>query len=155
MRVFSMLALGLLSGMMMGGCQFAPALDPEIPQEDGEESGRLFITSVKPVLEHRCLHCHHEGQPNGGLNFQDRGAVLRGNAAGPFLVSGKPEESRIWQAIDQPASHPHVMPGDGWGLTDGQRDAFERWIETGAHWPTDRSGRLKRKNYEVEIDDYL
>lgn len=143
--------------LLLSGCSTVPEDDGATAPKTAEEtkSARLFEGTVRKVLEHRCIHCHHAYAINGGLNLQDREGVFRGNAQGPFLVSGKPDQSRIWRAIFQPMDHPRVMPGDGWGLTQAQQTAFLEWIRLGAYWPEGKAGELKVKDYEVEIDDYL
>ena len=111
--------------------------------------------TVKDVLEHRCIHCHHDSAINGGLNFQDRASLFASGGNGPFIVPGKPQESKVWQAIFRPKTHPNTMPGDGWGLTQAQTEGFLKWIETGAYWPEGKAGKLKIRKYEIQLDDYL
>ena len=118
------------------------------------ESAVLFQGPVREVLEHRCIHCHHYYAKNGGLNLQDRKSVFQGDKTGPFIIPGKPRESRLWTAMFPPG-HPNVMPGDGWQLPQDKVKAFMEWIETGAYWPEGRDGKLKMKRYLVELDDYL
>lgn len=135
-------------------CQSVP-LSTEPTDPVLAESAKLFQGPVKSVLEHRCIHCHHAYAANGGLNFQDRELVFRGDTKGPYVVPGKPNQSRIWDAIFPPMKHPKVMPADGWGMNSSEHAAFLKWIETGAYWPEGRDGKLKIRNYEVEIEDYL
>lgn len=99
------------------------------------------------------MYCHNSKLAQAGLNLQNRELVFKGDAKGPFLVPGKPDESRIWNAIVKPLNHPRVMPGDGFGLNLVERQAFEAWIETGAHWPD--GAELKADLYQVNIKGYL
>ena len=153
MRVFRMILSFLPVAVLVAGCASLPVDDSLTAKE--RESRRLFQGPVKEVLEHRCIHCHHQYAKNGGLNLQDRDSVFAGDAKGPFLVPGSPEKSRVWRAIFAPAAHPRVMPGDGWGMTQDHRKALLSWIESGAYWPEGKDGKLKIRNYEVEIEDYL
>jgi hypothetical protein len=139
-------ALILIAGGI--GCQTSVN---KTPAEVQAKSAALFKDPVRGVLEHRCIHCHHNKLANGALNFQDRDSVFQG----PFIVPGKPNQSRVWDVIARPNKHPRVMPGDGWGLTYAHRAAFLKWIETGAAWPEGKAGQLEIKKYYVEIDDYL
>ncbi len=134
-------------------CQSTPSEFPSDPIL--AQSAGLFQGPVRSVIEHRCIHCHHRYAQNGGLNFQDRASVYKGDARGPFLVPGDPGKSRVWSAIFQPWNHPKVMPGDGWGLNQRELKSFLSWIETGAHWPEGREGKLKIKSYEIELEDQL
>ena len=142
--VNGLLALGLLAGVWTG-CQTMTRNAPD-------RSAELFQTHVRSVLEHRCAHCHHPGKALAGLNVLDRDLVL-----GPqsFVVPGDPKASRLWVAIDSPETHPRVMPGDGWGLGDRQKQAFKDWIATGAEWPEGPTGALQKKEYTVELEDGL
>ena len=146
--VFSIL-IALGTGCQTGKFSDAIHISSSIPGE------AVFKDSVKPVLEHRCIQCHNSVNPSGGLNVQDRNSVFAENAAGPFLVPGNPEESRIWQALIRPADHPHTMPRDGWGMDIDQLEAFKGWIELGASWPKGKDGELEIKEYRVTRRDYL
>jgi hypothetical protein len=135
------------------GCQSTPIEMPADPVL--AQSAEIFEETVRGVLEHRCIHCHHNYAMNGGLNFQDRASVYAGTSAGLFLAPSKPHQSRIWTAMFPPMKHPDVMPGDGWGLTPAQLKAFLTWIETGAYWPEGPAGKLLIREFKVEIERYL
>ena len=126
---------------------------PEWRQAILEPGELAFQQTVKPLLEHRCVHCHSNKKPLAGLNFQDRSATL--DLARGFIVPGKPQESRLHRAVTLEQAHPKVMPGDGWGITSEQKAAIETWILQGAPWPEGRSGRIRKKEYQVELEDYL
>lgn len=110
----------------------------------------IFEGPVKDILQHRCIHCHNNKSPNGGLNLQDRKVVFSGDENGPFLVPGEPDKSRIWDALLRPTDHPQMMPADGWGLTLYEMQAFRSWIEQGAHWPEGEDGQLEVKPYALQ-----
>ncbi|MDF1754290.1 MAG: hypothetical protein P1U89_16005 [Verrucomicrobiales bacterium] len=115
----------------------------------------VFEDTIKPILEHRCIQCHHDKLPSGGLNFQDRNLIFKGDAKGPFIVPGSLAESRVWQALIRPQNHPHTMPRDGWGMDSNDLEAFKAWIELGAPWPEGADGKLRIKEYRVTRRDYL
>ena len=124
--------------------------EPEHSAKAAKKSAAVaFQKTVKPLFQQRCVWCHHDGKPSGGLNFQQRDTVLA------FIVPGKPENSRLYLAVARPDSHPQVMPGDGWGISAKQRNALEVWINAGAPWPEGKKGEIVRKPYRVEMDDYL
>ncbi len=112
-----------------------------------------FQRSIRPLLEHRCVHCHSDKKPLAGLNFQDRDGTL--DPAKKFIVPGQPENSRFYHAVTRENAHPRVMPGDGWGITAEQKAAFKTWISDGAPWPKGRAGRIRKKTYRVDTEDYL
>ena len=112
-----------------------------------------FVQHVKPVFEHRCVRCHKNEKISGGMNLQDRDAILASDRN--FIVPGAPEKSLIYEAITKPTSHPTVMPGDGWGMSERHKRLFEQWINEGADWPKDEAGKLMEKENVVELDSYL
>ena len=124
--------------------------NPGATQSPGELA---FRRKVKPLLEHHCVHCHSDQKPLADLNFQKRATVLDPEKA--FVVPGQAEDSRLYRAVSRENAHPRVMPGDGWGITSEQKAALKTWIEEGAPWPEGRAGRIRKKNYQVEIEDYL
>ncbi|MGK0186334.1 MAG: putative membrane protein [Verrucomicrobiales bacterium] len=148
----SALTCGVLLVLAAIGASCATTPQP-MTEGKAKTSEELFHSSVKPLLESRCSWCHSNDDAKGGLNFQERTAVF--SAARPFLVAGSADESLIYQALARPDKHPGVMPGDGWGITAQQKNAVRTWIETGAYWPDDRKGKIRRKPYRVEFDDYL
>lgn len=122
-------------------------------QTQTRASGDPFVASVKPLFEHRCVWCHNHQSPLAGLNLQDREAVTDPKRG--FLVPGRPDDSSIYRAVTRDFTHPKVMPGDGWGISQRHRQDLKRWIENGAPWPEGRKGKIIRKSYQVELDDYL
>ena len=142
--LFAVFAVGL------SACE---TISNRAPGQERDPGGAIFLSTVKPLIESRCVWCHSNQKPGAGLNFQDRVATL--DPAAKFIVPGQPEASRVYRAVTQEASHPRVMPGDGWGITTAQKAAIKKWIEEGAAWPDDRSGRIRRKPYRVDHEDYL
>lgn len=132
-------------------CQAPPSQEPLSVNET------LFVSHVKPVLEHRCSHCHNSERPMAALNVLSREIVLTGKSikGQRFVTAGTPDQSLIFLALTQPQSHPGVMPGDGWGLTEAETQQFEAWIRGGAEWPTGSAGKLKKREYRVETEGDL
>lgn len=112
-----------------------------------------FQTVVKPLFEHRCVWCHDDREPNAGLNLQSREIVF--NSSSKFVVPGKPEDSLLYTAIGRHPQNLKAMPVDGWKITDEQARAIRDWIAGGAPWPDGTDGVIRKKNYRVDLDDYL
>lgn len=146
---FTRTALLAAAAVALAACATTGSHPAPAPSSPAEEA---FFTTVKPLIESRCVWCHSNRKPSAGLNFEDRGSTLATGSA--FIVAGKPEESRIYRAVTLESAHPRVMPGDGWGITAAQGTAIKDWILGGAPWPDDRSARIKRKPYRVDHDDY-
>src|SRR5262245_41883325 len=62
----------------------------------GEE---FFEKSVRPVLVGKCLSCHAGEKAKGGLRLDTREGVLAGGDGGAVVVAGKPEKSRLVEAV--------------------------------------------------------
>ena len=113
-----------------------------------------FVTQVKPILEHRCMECHSGVAPAGGLAFHNREVMLKTFRGGSKLIDpGYPDRSLLFLAVSRFGAHPTMMPGDGWRLTEGQRNTLREWIAQGAEWPKGASGRLERKETIIEMDE--
>lgn len=106
------------------------AEEPEAPAEQ-----RTFVeTKVLPLLEARCFECHGGGQkPKGGLILSNREFVLQGGDSGPSIVPGKPDESRLIEAIRYEGLE---MPPRS-KMPDAEIAIFETWVKQGAPWPAD------------------
>ena len=95
----------------------------------------FFEAKIRPVLASKCVVCHSPRLkvPGGALLLDTRAGMLRGGSRGPVIVAGKPDESRLLQAMRY--SDPHLqMPPTG-KLADEIIADFERWIAEGAHDP--------------------
>lgn len=112
-----------------------------------------FNTTVKPLFEHRCVWCHNDRDPKAGLNLQNRDIVF--NSTSSFVVPGSPEKSSLYTAIGRHPQHLKAMPADGWKITTKQAEAIRNWIAGGAPWPEGSAGEIQKKNYRVDLDDYL
>ena len=123
------------------------------PAKEPTAGELAFKNTIKPLLEHRCVHCHNDDKPLAGLNFQDRDGTM--DPAKKFIVPGNPQESRLYLAVTLESAHPRVMPGDGWGITSEQKAAFKTWIDDGAPWSERRGGGIRKKDYRVDLEDYL
>jgi mono/diheme cytochrome c family protein len=96
------------------------------------EQEAFFEKSVRPILAAKCFECHGEKQQKGGLRLDSRGALLKGNDAGPAVVPGKPEESRFIEVIGY--RDPIQMPPKQ-KLSEAEIAALTEWIRQGAPFP--------------------
>src|SRR5262249_27802778 len=92
----------------------------------------FFVKKVRPILAARCLECHGEKKQEGGLRLDSRSAILKGNDAGPAVVPGKPDESRLVEVI----GHQDVikMPPKQ-KLGDDEIATLTEWVKIGAPYP--------------------
>src|SRR5262245_23491365 len=90
------------------------------------EPDRLFRDQVAPIFERRCVHCHGESAPKGGMSLATAGGLARGGKNGPVVVPGKPDESLL---IDMVSGDPPEMPHKDRPLATDQVASLRRWIE--------------------------
>ncbi len=92
----------------------------------------FFEKDVRPLLVEKCVACHGDTKPKGGLKLTSRAEILKGGDNGPAIMTGKPDESLLVKAVryhDEPR-----MPPKG-KLADRQIEVLERWVKLGAPWP--------------------
>lgn len=106
-----------------------------IPRTVANEAGPavdFFESKVRPIFVEHCAPCHGQTNPEAGLRLDSAAAVSRGSDAGIVIVPGKPDESRLLQALGYSGSI--QMPPEG--KLDEAKIAFVReWIAQGAVWP--------------------
>ncbi len=117
-------------------------------QPAGSDSAGLefFEKKVRPVLVEHCYKCHsaQAKKVKGGLLLDSREGLLRGGDTGPALVPGKPEQSRLIEAI----GYKNVdlqMPPKG-KLPDPVIADLTRWVQTGAAWPNEKTSQSAAKD---------
>jgi hypothetical protein len=100
----------------------------------------FFEKHIRPVLVEQCYQCHSAGAKKlkAGLRLDYQGGWEKGGESGPALVPGKPEESRLLEAIRY--HNPDLeMPPKG-ALSPEVVAHFEEWIRRGAPDPRDDGG---------------
>jgi hypothetical protein len=120
-------------------------------QADVPAADEFFEKEVRPLLVERCLKCHADTKPKGGLRLTSRAGVLKGGDTGPAVVAGKPKESLLIQAIlynEKPQMPPKRK------LTDRQIAILTRWVQIGLPWPQSSvSAPTKAATGEFHIGD--
>ena len=92
----------------------------------------FFEARVRPILAEKCLGCHGAKKQSSELRLDSRAAAIAGGANGPALVSGRPDESLMIQAVRR--THDEIkMPPKG-KLPDAAIDALSQWVAMGAPW---------------------
>ncbi len=108
----------------------AAALGAQSPEELD-----FFETHIRPTLVEQCYVCHAASAPalQGGLRVDTRQALLEGGHSGPAVLPGKPEQSRLFQALSY-QDDSLKMPPQG-KLPDATIERFRQWIAMGAPDP--------------------
>lgn len=102
-----------------------------------------FVTQVRPLLENRCINCHHAGALMGHLNLETRAKAFSERPGGPVIIPGDPEASRFYQVLNLPVTDQQAMPPEGHRIPDAEKETLKTWIAQGADWPEGADGILK------------
>jgi hypothetical protein len=102
-----------------------------------------FVTQIKPLLQSRCINCHHSGALFGDLSFENRAIAMQPRAKGPVIVPGKPAQSHLYIALTLPDPDLKAMPPTGHRIPNPEVELVRRWIEEGAKWPDGPEGAIK------------
>jgi hypothetical protein len=137
--------LVLATLLMFGRLTLSAADDP------GTQANEFFEKEVRPVLIERCLKCHGDDKPKGGLKLTSRASFLKGGDTGPAAVEKKPGESLFIHAIsyqDELKMPPKTK------LADKEVKTLTRWVELGLPWPkTAETITAADLNKKFEITD--
>jgi hypothetical protein len=103
------------------------------PVRGGDDAAEFFESKVRPLLATHCISCHGPAKHKAGLRLDTAEGVKKGGESGPLLTPGKPEASRLVDAVKY---HDDTlqMPPKG-KLASPDIDAISRWVKDGAVWP--------------------
>ncbi len=100
---------------------------------DDAEATAFFEKSIRPLIVAKCQSCHGEKKAKAGLRLTDRESLLKGGESGPAVVPAAVAESLLIRAVrylDEPKMPPKQK------LSPGDVAALERWVASGAPWPS-------------------
>jgi hypothetical protein len=134
----------------------APTASP-VPLDDAAlpenaptpEDVAFFESRIRPLLVKHCYECHSAGANiiQGGLLLDSRVAALAGGDSGPSIAPGRPDESRLIEAVTYDSAEIQ-MPPDG-RISDQEIADLKTWVARGAAFPagddTAVAGKPKRK----------
>jgi mono/diheme cytochrome c family protein len=93
----------------------------------------FFEARIRPVLVEHCVKCHGPEKARSGLRLDRGDLALKGGDGGPVILPGKPEESRLVEAVRQDGEL--VMPPKA-RLPEQAIADLEAWVRMGAPWPS-------------------
>ena len=108
------------------------------------EGTEFFEKRVRPILVERCQECHEEGgKKKGGLALDSRMGWMAGGDSGVAVVPGRPDESRLIEAIRYKNRDLQMPPKNA--LSDSEVQVLEAWVAMGAPDPREAPrGAAKR-----------
>ena len=100
------------------------------------EQIEFFEDKVRPVLAEHCYSCHSDKaeKVKGGLRLDTRETLLKGGTAGPVIVPGDAEASRLIKAVRYTDPDLQMPPKDK-KLSAEQIASLETWVKMGAPDP--------------------
>lgn len=134
MRMYRLLFLFVALAALPAGssCQKKPQVKPVD-----------FVTQIKPLLQGRCVNCHHSGALFGDLSFENRALAMQPRKKGAVIVPGQPLASQLYIALTLPDPDKKAMPPTGHRIPNQEVELVKRWIEEGAKWPDGPEGAIK------------
>ncbi len=99
----------------------------------GDDAAEFFEAKVRPVLATRCVSCHGPAKQKAGLRLDTAEGLKKGGESGPVVDPGKPETSRLVDAVRY-HDDSLQMPPKG-KLPEPEVEALARWVKAGAVWP--------------------
>lgn len=142
MNSFSRLAVVVFSTFPLGWVASTAAGD------EHEQLASYFEQEIRPVLASQCIKCHGESKQEGGLRLDSLAGLQAGGDSGDALVSGRPDESLIIEALKYES---YEMPPSG-QLSEQTIAKFERWIARGAVWP-EHTQPLRLESGQISAED--
>ncbi|MFN0195802.1 MAG: c-type cytochrome domain-containing protein, partial [Planctomycetaceae bacterium] len=115
------------------------SLNEQPPMATAEQVS-FFEKQIRPLLAEKCWSCHGEKKQESGLRLDSHKSILKGGDSGPVVVSGKPAESPLIEAVQK--SGRLQMPPDEM-LTERQIASLASWIKQGLPWPADSTADEK------------
>jgi Protein of unknown function (DUF1549)/Protein of unknown function (DUF1553)/Planctomycete cytochrome C len=105
---------------------------------DSPEGLALFEQHIRPILVEQCYKCHsaQSEKVKGGLYLDSKEGVTKGGANGAIIEPGKPETSRLIEAIKW--TDPDLKMPPSKQLTAQQIQWFEVWVKLGAPDPREK-----------------
>ncbi|HAC91099.1 MAG TPA: hypothetical protein DCF63_10790 [Planctomycetaceae bacterium] len=96
-----------------------------------------FGRDLAPVFAKNCLACHNEKKPEGGLNLETYGSLIKGGDSGRAVEAGNPQAGQLLaRIVDNDAPMPPDDNAVGAKrLTEAEVNLIRDWIAAGAPQP--------------------
>jgi hypothetical protein len=102
-----------------------------------------FVSQIKPILQSRCINCHHSGALFGDLSFESRALAMQPRKSGVVITPGQSARSQLYIALTLPDPDKKAMPPTGHRIPNQDVELVKRWIDEGAKWPDGPDGAIR------------
>src|ERR1051325_7022464 len=149
---------GAVAALIVGSFVRLPAADRSsspgsaVSPASGDE---FFLQKVHPLLEAKCFGCHGEEKDREGkFDMRTRDGLLKGGESGkPALVPGKPDKSRMFQAV-QRRGKLKMPPKERNALSAVEAAVLREWILAGAPWiEPPKTAKETKPKWEFKPED--
>ncbi len=96
-----------------------------------------YVKQIKPILVARCYACHSALRKKSGLRLDTAAALVQGGDSGPAVQPGKSGESYLIDMLTGASGSRMPPENEGAALTADQITLIKKWIDEGAHAPTE------------------
>jgi len=116
-----------------------------------DQGAQIYTTTVHPILQARCLHCHDTNKKRGGLDLTTPNALHTGGDTGPAILPGDPDNSLLIKLLrhQQAPYMPHKEPQ----MPQGEIDRIAQWITAGAAAPQQTTQQKTKKELQITDKD--
>ena len=97
-------------------------------QRPAKEKSPSFVGEILPLLQAKCWRCHGEKVRRADLDLRTHAGILAGGESGPAIVSGKPDDSLLYENIHSGAMPPNKKDP----LSKAEVELVRDWIKAGA-----------------------
>lgn len=116
------------------------------------EETDFFEKRVRPILVERCQECHEEaGKRKGGLALDSRSGWMAGGDSGVAVVPGRPDESRLIEAVRYKNRDLQMPPKNA--LSGSEVQVLERWVAMGAPDPREAAGSGGKRATGMSLEE--
>lgn len=98
----------------------------------------LYLKSIKPVLQSRCLACHGVLKQEGNLRLDTAASMKKGGDSGIGIKPGDAAASELIRRITS-TDDSDRMPPEGEPLKPEEIAEITRWVSDGAHAPANEA----------------
>ena len=118
-----------------------------IEPKTSSAEAKFFEAQVRPILVKHCLECHGVKKQEGGLRLDSKASLLAGAESGKIVVSGRPDRSRLIEAIEYEDLDAQMPPEEQ--LKPADIATLRRWVQLGLPWPESKPGLVKTNPKEA------
>jgi uncharacterized membrane protein len=100
---------------------------------DAAYVGSVYMRSIHPILDAKCVTCHGASKEQGGLRVDFYDLLMNGGKDGAVIAPRNPDGSLVLQRVTLSPTDKHFMPADGrTPLTAEEIAILRSWILAGA-----------------------